>query len=206
LIPYPNVREWTVDLNAPDQDGRVVWLMEEIKGFEVLTHRHEDIRRQRHGRYLPGAGRRLVQPDNDDDGAFENILGSERNELDTLHEADIRRIWRGLLIMAGQQFPTGDDVSVLLRLIRDMPGILEDASGGQWPINIIATLLSSKFPASPWNVRRVDNAKRRLTNWVKSLRQKNGLDDTELEALFAKVARRKETEEPSLDHPTNVLS
>ena len=108
-----------------------------------------------------------------------------------LHETDIRRIWRGLLAVAQQQFPPDDDVSMLLRVIEGAPTIFDNSSSGQWPINEIVMLLSMRFPKHEWSVPRVDNAKRRLTNWIRRLMQKNRLDSTGLEALFARVARRK---------------
>jgi hypothetical protein len=36
------------------------------------------------------------------------------------------------------------------------------------------------------------NAKRRLVNWIKRLMQKHGFDTTDLEDLFARVARNQE--------------
>src|SRR5262249_14367005 len=51
-------REWSIDPHAPERDGRIVWLIEEIGGRDALAHRHEDILRQRFGRSSPGRGRR----------------------------------------------------------------------------------------------------------------------------------------------------
>src|SRR5262249_13166004 len=56
------VTEWSVAPDAPERDGRVIWLIEEIGGFDAIAHRHEDILRQRFGRSQPGRGRPIVQP------------------------------------------------------------------------------------------------------------------------------------------------
>ena len=109
-----------------------------------------------------------------------------------LQEVDARRVWRGLLVTADLQFERNDDVSMLLRLLADVPDILEGSTGGQWPVKKIVTLLNDRFPPPIWNGDRVDNAKRRLLNWINRLMRRNGLDATDLEALFARVAREKE--------------
>jgi hypothetical protein len=67
-----------------------------------------------------------------------------------------------------------------------------DESSGQWPIKRIVDLLNKRFPPSSWTDDRVDNAKRRLVNWIKRLMQKHGFDTTDLEDLFARVARNQE--------------
>ena len=36
---------WSVNANAPERDGRVVWLIKEIGGSDAIGHRHEDILR-----------------------------------------------------------------------------------------------------------------------------------------------------------------
>jgi hypothetical protein len=56
----------------------------------------------------------------------------------------------------------------------------------------IVTLLKERIPPPTWNSDRVDNAKRRLLTWINRLMRKNGLDATDLEALFARVARERE--------------
>jgi ribosomal 50S subunit-associated protein YjgA (DUF615 family) len=56
----------------------------------------------------------------------------------------------------------------------------------------IVTLLNERFPPPTWTSDRVDNAKRRLLTWINRLMRKNGLDATDLEALFARVARERE--------------
>ena len=180
--------EWTVDPQAPERDGRVVWLVQEIGGAGAIAHRHEDIRRERFGRAKPEVGRPIVQPGVEDETAE---LGSDPNQAITLQEKDADRAWRGLLATANNQFQQHDDVSMLLRLMNDVRDILEDSSS-QWPVNRIVALLNQQFPPPTWTDRRVDNAKKRLLKWISRLMQKNGLDATDLEALFAGVARRED--------------
>jgi hypothetical protein len=176
---------------APERDGRVIWLMEEIGGSAALAHRLEDIFRQRHGRTLPGQGRRTVQTRNEDE-PFETV--SDSDTRDPLEQADTSRILRGLLLTAELHFQAQDDVWMLLRVLGDDPVILED-SGSQWPITTMVALLNERFAPPPWSSDRVDNAKRRLQNWIDRLMRKNGFDAVDLEGLFARVARQKETGE-----------
>jgi hypothetical protein len=181
--------EWTVDQQNPERDGRVVWLIEEIGGAEAIAHRHEDIRRQRHGRAKPEVGRPMVQLEHESAEP-----GSDPDQPIRLQQMDAYRVWCGLIAMADQKFQRHDDVSTLLRLLNDFRDLLEDSSG-QWPVKIIVALLNERFPPPTWTDRRVDNAKKRLLNWINRLMQKNGLDATDLEDLFARVARRKEGSE-----------
>jgi hypothetical protein len=182
---YPNFAE-SVD---PGHDRRVIWLVQEIGGYEAIGHRYEDILRQRFGRSLPGGGRRIVQAA-DGGGALE--VGGQRDEQHTsLQEEDANRAWNGLLIMARVQFKPEDDVSKLLQLLAEEPDVLDD-SNTQWPINSMVLLLNERFPPPSWRADRVDNAKRRLMNWIGRLMRDNGLDATDLEGLFARVARRRQ--------------
>jgi hypothetical protein len=180
--------EWTVDPQAPERDGRVVWLVQEIGGAGAIGHRREDIQRERFGRAKPEVGRPIVQPGGEDESAQ---LGPDPNQAITLHEKDADRAWRGLLATANNEFQQNDDVSMLLRLMNDVRDILEDSSS-QWPVQRIVALLNKQFPPPTWTDRRVDNAKKRLLKWISRLMQKNGLDATDLEALFAGVARQED--------------
>jgi hypothetical protein len=101
-------------------------------------------------------------------------------------------VWGGFLATADLVFPQNDDVSMLLRLIADNPGILGNSSSGRWPVTLMVKLLNSRFPPPSWSDDRVDNAKRRLIIWIYRLMRKNGLDATDLEGLFARVARQRE--------------
>jgi hypothetical protein len=201
--PPVNPAEWSVDQDAPERDGRVVWLVEEIGGSEALAHRCEDILRQRYGRSLPQGGRRIVQLGSEDE------IDPDPGGTKPLEETDARNVWRGLLATADLVFPHSDDVSMLLRLIAEDPDILGESSTGRWPVALIVTLLNSRFPPPTWNDDRVDNAKRRLINWINRLMRKNRIDATDLEAIFARVARQQEhvEGETQMDSdPRNLLS
>jgi hypothetical protein len=184
----------SIDPDKPERDGRVVWLIEEIGGAMAIAHRREDILRARFGRASAGNGRPLVQPQ--DDGVFADIA-ADPDAANSLEAADGRRVWRGLLAMVALEFAPGDDLSMLLRLLSEQPGLLQDSSGGQWPIMDIVNQLDKRFAPPAWTSDRVDNAKRRLLNWIKRLKRKNGLDDVDLEALFARVARQEERGSPT---------
>jgi hypothetical protein len=178
--------EWNINADAPERDGRVVWLIEEIGGSNAIAHRLEDISRQRYGRFQPDRGRPTVQL-----GAEDEPTETASDPEDTLHHTDVHRIWGGLFITANLRFQAHDDVLMLLRVMNDFREILEESSG-QWPIKRMVELLNKRFPLSSWTDDRVDNAKRRLVNWIKRLMQTNGLDATDLEDLFARVARDRE--------------
>ena len=179
----------SIDPDVPERDGRVVWLVEEIGGAMAIAHRREDILRARFGRASTGNGRPLVQPQGD--SVFTDIA-SDADAAGTLEAADGRRVWRGLLAMIALEFAPSDDLSMLLRLLSEQPGLLQDSPGGQWPITDIVNQLDKRFAPPAWTSDRVDNAKRRLLNWIRRLKRKNGLDDVDLEALFARVAREQE--------------
>ena len=119
-------------------------------------------------------------------------IASDADAAGTLEAADGRRVWRGLLAMIALEFAPSDDLSMLLRLLSEQPGLLQDSPGGQWPITDIVNQLDKRFAPPAWTSDRVDNAKRRLLNWIRRLKRKNGLDDVDLEALFARVAREQE--------------
>jgi hypothetical protein len=112
-----------------------------------------------------------------------------------LQKTDGRRIWRGLLATAALDFRPDDDVSTLLWLLADDPGLLDDAPGGQWPFGVIVARLNDLPRSRAWSEDRVDNTKKRLLNWINRLRKRNRLDGTDLEGLFAKVARELEASE-----------
>jgi hypothetical protein len=180
--------EWSINPDAPECDGRVVWLIREIGGSEAIAHRHEDLLRQRHGRFQLGRGRPITQLE-DEDVSIE--IASDPRESIRLQYADAHRVWRGLLITANLKFQAHDDVLMLLGVMDDVRDILEESSS-QWPIKRMVDLLNKRFVSSSWTEDRVDNAKRRLVNWIKRLMQTNGFDTTDLEGLFARVARNEE--------------
>jgi hypothetical protein len=186
---------WSTDSESPERDGRIVWLIQEIGGSEAIAHRREDILRQRHGRAQPGLGRRLVQSDPEDEFPdTDSELGGPR----AIEAGDAYSAWRGLLIAADLEFREHEDASMLLRLMSDVPDILDDSSGRHWPVQKMIALLNDHFPPPSWDGDRVDNAKRRLVKWINRLMLKNGLDTIDLEALFARLARQKDRGEGTL--------
>jgi hypothetical protein len=195
-----NPDEWSADPN-PERDERVVWLIAEIGGSVAIRHRYEDLQRERYGR-----GRRLRQPT--DEGEPRETEGDPDDRTESQKKQDVLRIWRGLLLTASDEFRPGDDVSLLLKLWVDKPDILDDSSGGQWPVKKMVALLSDRPPPRSWSEDQVDNAKRRLLNWIGRLMRKNGLDSIDLEGLFAAVARKTESSEtkPPGDEPSHVLN
>src|SRR5262245_8050961 len=86
---FPDPSDWTIDPQAPENDGRVVWLIREIGGPRALAHRCEDIRRRRWGRATTGVGRPLVQPSEFADVETDPDEGG-------LRQADAVNIWRGV--------------------------------------------------------------------------------------------------------------
>jgi hypothetical protein len=62
------------------------------------------------------------------------------------------------------------------------------------------TVLNAECSPPPWSGDRVENAKKRLLNWVQRLMRQNGLDGTDLEAVFARVARQQgQLQMPAMD-------
>jgi hypothetical protein len=190
----PDPTQVSIDPDAPERDGRVVWLIDQIGGSAAMAHRREDILRRRFGRASKGNGRPLVQPPSN--GEFPEIK-SDANATSALEAADGKRVWRGLLATAELEFAQSDDVSKMLQLLAEHPEILQDASGGHWPITTLVVRLNNRFPPRTWTSDRVDNAKRRLLKWIKRLMRQNGLDEVDLEALFARVARQQERGNPT---------
>jgi hypothetical protein len=161
----------------------VSWLIREIGGARALAHRCEDVRRRRWGRATPGVGRPLMQP-----SEFPDIETAPDEGL--LGPADAVNIWRGVLMTVERTFQPDDDVWKLFRILAKFPGVLEGSHGSRWPVGRLVTILNAEFSPPPWSDDRVENAKKRLLSWVQRLMRKNGLDATELEALFARVARQ----------------
>jgi hypothetical protein len=197
-FPFPTQDDWNDD---PERDSRVVWLIKEIGGLRALAHRCEDIRRSRWGRATSEGGRRTIQPD-DEDEALE--IGEDPVVDQPFHEADARRAWTGLLITVTREFGQEEDAAKLVRLLAQDIHIFEESYGGRWPVRAMVHLLNQRFPPPTWTDHRVDDAKKRVVNWIKRLRRKNGLDSTDLEAFFARVARYQEHGERAL--PPNFRS
>ena len=157
-----------------------------------MAHRCEDIRRRRWGRATPGVGRPLVQ--------LTELPDIETDPVETeLGPADAVNIWRGVLITAERTFQPADDVCKLLRVLAKVPEVLDRSHGSRWPVGSLVTILDAEFSPPPWSDDRVENAKKRLLNWVQRLMRQNGLDATDLEAVFARVARQQ------VQHPMPVM-
>jgi hypothetical protein len=117
-----------------------------------------------------------------------------------LGPGDAVNIWRGVLITAERTFRPDDDVCKLLRMLAKVPGILDGSDGSRWPMGRLVTILNVEFSPPPWSDDRVENAKKRLLNWVQRLMRQNGLGATDLEAVFARVARQQvQQQRPAMD-------
>jgi hypothetical protein len=197
-IGFPDPSEWTIDLQTPQNDGRVIWLIREIGGPKALAHRCEDIRRRRWGRAIPGVGRPIVQPS---ESTSEMETGPDEGGL---RPADAVNIWRGVLATAERTFQPQDDVRKLLWILSRFPGVLDESQESRWPVRRLAVILSTELPPPSWSDDRVENAKRRLLNWIQRLMRENGLDATELEALFARVARQQVQQQMPAKHASEV--
>jgi hypothetical protein len=183
-LPALNPADWSVDLHMPERDGRIVWLIQEIGGSVAIAHRHADVRRR-----LFGRGRATVQIGGDEDPID---IGLCQEDDTNLRAADARCVWLGMLAVASEEFGPEEDVAKLLCVLARRPDIFEQPSGTQWPVKRLVALLNEHFPPPDWKDRRVEDAKRRLTNWINRLMKKNALDAIGLEDLFARVARRQE--------------
>jgi hypothetical protein len=165
----------------PSDDGRVVWLIEEIGGSAAFAHRYSDVERRKFGRT-----RRTRQLDDED----ENITDPNGNNERDADATDIQLVWRGFIIAAAQQFAYSDDVSRLLKLMTDEPHLFDHSMGERWPVKQIVVALTRQSSDQAWNDRRLENAKRRLMRWVQRLMQENRLDPIDMRAMFARIARR----------------
>jgi hypothetical protein len=181
-LPEVNPDEWSVDLSNPERDGRVTWLITEIGGSIAIKHRYQDLERERYGRSF-----QLRQPIAEDEPEEVEVKPDDRTERQRTE--DVLHVWHGLLATAQNKFGPEEDVSLLLRLLAEMPHVLDESFGTQWPIGTLVTLLNERPPPRTWSEDKVDNAKRRLLNWIRRLMSENGLDAVDLEALFASVAR-----------------
>lgn len=167
--------------DTPSEDGRVVWLIEEIGGSTALAHRYSDVERRKFGRT-----RRMRQLDDEDEN-ITDLSGYNDRDADT---TDIQLVWRGLIVAANRQFAYPDDVSSLLKLMTDAPDLFDHSMGERWPVKQIVEVLTRHSSDQAWNDRRVENAKRRLMRWVQRLMQENSLDPIDMQAMFARIARR----------------
>lgn len=193
---------WTIDHDDPKKDSRVSWLLGEVGGRRALTHRYEDIRRQRWGRWNVNSYRAVqiaslrASEDSADD---EEVLAPHAdgsyslhvNPEEPHHGEDIKRAWEGLVTMVEQQFTVHADVSRLVAVLAQEAEI-QLAFGSEWPIRQIVQALNARHPVPPWSDDRVENAKKRLKQWIGRLARDHGLDTIDLMALFARSARERE--------------
>lgn len=168
----------------PKRDARVAWLIESVGGSQALAHRQEDIRRRRHGGKWRNDGYRHVQLE-------EEHLENAYIDPDDPHEDDdTSRVWLGLLLAAKKQFKPNEDVSVLLRLLAHDENI-RACFGSEWPVRVIADALNKTHTSPRWTDDRVDNAKKRLKNWIARLKREQNLDSADLMAVFAGLIPRQ---------------
>jgi hypothetical protein len=162
----------------PKRDGRVGWLIETVGGSQALSHRHEDIRRRQYGGKWKEDGYRQVQLEQ------HHVDALSVDADDPLHDEDVRRIWRGLLAAAKSDFKSNDDVSILLDLLAHDSDVQAEF-GSEWPVSKIVGELNQRHRGSIWNDDRVDNAKKRLKNWIGRMKRDLGLDSADLMDLLA---------------------
>lgn len=167
----------------PKRDARAAWLIAQVGGPRALIHRYEDIRRRRFGGKWGEQGYRNVQLEP------EHVEGLSVDPDDPSSEADIRAAWLGLIALSKSEFRRDEDAAIVLDLMENDPEI-QSGFDKEWPIAAIVTALNRSHPTPPWSDDRVDNAKRRLKNWIVRLMRGNGLDTTDLMDLLARYGRR----------------
>jgi hypothetical protein len=192
----------TID-DDPARDGRIIWLLKETCGQRALPHRYEDMRRRQWGRWQ-GTGYRTVQISSFN--ASGSTLDGDEAELaraadpsyplqeepeDVHRTSDASRAWIGLQLCASRQFGANDDVADVLDLIAHDPSI-QEAFGTEWPVTRIVETLNARTPSPLWSAQRVDNARKRLKNWILRMKRDQGLDSTDIWDLFARVSREQE--------------
>ncbi|HXW27203.1 MAG TPA: hypothetical protein VEK73_20830 [Xanthobacteraceae bacterium] len=181
----------------------MAWLIREVGNRRAIVHRHEDMRRQQWGRWR-GSSYRVVQLSSlTDTGAgtqtADEVLARHADrsfqaqaQPDDPHAGeDSRRAWRGLLALAARRFKPQEDVFLLLQLLAQDADI-QASFGSEWPIAKIAAALNQRHPGPRWNDERVDNAKKRLRNWIGRLKQEHGFDAADLRDLLARYGRERE--------------
>jgi hypothetical protein len=184
---------WTIS-DDPKRDERVAWLIDQIGGPHALKHRYEDIRRRRHGGKWREGSYRQVQLE------AEHIEHLGVDADDPHHDDDVRQIWRGVMAMAASEFDAKADVLVLLTLMAQDPDI-QAGFGAAWPIAQMVDVLNRRYPDTRWNDDRVENAKKRLKNWIGRLQRAHGLDANDLMDLFARHGRARKQYEVALSAP-----
>jgi hypothetical protein len=197
---WPFDSSFQTNMDTPEQDDRVRWLIKAVGGRRALEHRFEDMRRQRWGRWH-GLGYRTSQisaPTNVESGMDrdeemltqqdEHARELQEDHEDPHHDRDVRRAWIGMLAIASRRFKPHEDVQKLLQVLAHDPEV-QACFGVEWPVRKIVERLNFVHPDPPWNDDRVENAKKRLRNWIGGIKRDHGLDQTDLLALFARYGR-----------------
>ncbi|MBA3727500.1 MAG: hypothetical protein H0W86_13980 [Armatimonadetes bacterium] len=197
---WPSGSSLETNIDTPEQDGRVLWLIKEVGGRRALEHRFEDMRRQRWGRWH-GLGYRTAQfsapanagPGMDRDEEMLTHQDGHARELqedhdDPHHDRDVRLAWSGMLAIASRRFKPHEDVQKLLQVLAHVPEV-QAGFGVEWPVRQIVEALNIVHPDPPWNDDRVENAKKRLRNWIVGIKRDHGLDQIDLMAMFARYGR-----------------
>ncbi len=216
------------DLENPENDERVQWLVQGTTNWKALKSRDEDIRREAWGRHGKG-GYRLHQvagsgEHGEDIGEIEARylrehadpsypIEVEQPDIDRAPPADDPLlVWLGLLVMAEDEFLPGDDAVIVLNLLDERPDIREAFDVGRpgagtdapkWPVGAICSALNAARPNIPWTGRRVENAQAKIGRWLKRIKRELSLkDNADLSLLFAAVGRkrREETTSEKVDH------
>jgi hypothetical protein len=213
---WPSAPSFQTNSDAPEQDERVRWLIQEVGGRRALKHRFEDMRRRRWGR-AHGLGYRMVQISalsnaGPETGRDEDILAQQEmrdgrlqaDHEDPHHDRDVRRAWAGMLAAASSRFKPHEDARKLLDLLARDPDVQADF-GAEWPVRKIADALNIIDPDPPWNDDRIENAKKRLRNWIGGMKRDHGLDQTDLMALFARYGRAAASGAGSTAPPASEL-
>lgn len=212
---WPSAPSFQINSDAPEQDERVRWLIQEVGGRRALKHRFEDMRRRRWGR-AQGLGYRFVQisalSNAGEAGRDEDILAQQEmrdgrlqeDHEDPHHDQDVRRAWTGMLAAASSRFKPHEDVRKLLDLLARDPDV-QAGFGVEWPVRKIVDALNIIDPHPPWNDDRIENAKKRLRNWIGGMKRDHGLDQTDLMALFSRYGRAAESDAGGKAPPASEL-
>jgi hypothetical protein len=70
---------------------------------------------------------------------------------------------------------------------------VQAAFGAEWPVAKLVRALNLKHPIPPWYDYRIENAKKRLKNWIVRLKRIHDLDADGLTDLFARRGREEAT-------------
>ena len=110
----------------------------------------------------------------------------QEDHEDPHHDRDVRRAWAGMLAAASKPVQaTRGRAKTFATFSRD-PDVQADF-GAEWPVRKIADALNIIDPDPPWNDDRIENAKKRLRNWIGGMKRDHGLDQTGSHGLVRTV-------------------